>query len=94
DGLLVAVGEGEIGAQTVLHRVVRIVRPEEDQDEDLLAPVRPRKYSSAGPGIIVEGLDDMMVRIARCCAPVPGDDIVGFVTVGRGVSVHRADCTN
>jgi GTP pyrophosphokinase len=39
-------------------------------------------------------MDDMLVRIARCCAPVPGDPIVGFVTVGRGVSVHRADCTN
>jgi GTP diphosphokinase / guanosine-3',5'-bis(diphosphate) 3'-diphosphatase len=47
-----------------------------------------------GPAIIVEGLDDMLVRIARCCVPVPGDAIVGFVTVGRGVSVHRSDCTN
>jgi GTP diphosphokinase / guanosine-3',5'-bis(diphosphate) 3'-diphosphatase len=92
--LLAAVGEGEIGVNTVVQRLVRAVRPEEDDDNDLLAPVRPRKYSSAGPGIIVEGLDDMMVRIARCCAPVPGDGIVGFVTVGRGVSVHRDDCTN
>jgi GTP pyrophosphokinase len=39
-------------------------------------------------------MDDMLVRIARCCAPVPGDPIVGFITIGRGVSVHRADCTN
>ena len=62
--------------------------------EDLLAPPRPRRRTAAGPAIIVEGLDDMLVRIARCCAPVPGDPIVGFVTVGRGVSVHRADCTN
>ena len=92
-GLMAAVGEGEVGVNAVVHKIVRSVRPEDD-DEDLLAPVRPRKYSSAGPGIIVEGLDDMMVRIARCCAPVPGDGIVGFVTVGRGVSVHRDDCTN
>ena len=91
--LMAAVGEGEVGVNAVVHKIVRSVRPEDD-DEDLLAPVRPRKYSSAGPGIIVEGLDDMMVRIARCCAPVPGDGIVGFVTVGRGVSVHRDDCTN
>jgi GTP pyrophosphokinase len=91
--LMAAVGEGEVGANAVVQRIVRAVRPVDD-DDDLLAPVRPRKYSSAGPGIIVEGLEDMMVRVARCCAPVPGDGIVGFVTVGRGVSVHRDDCTN
>ncbi|MCB1247688.1 MAG: bifunctional (p)ppGpp synthetase/guanosine-3',5'-bis(diphosphate) 3'-pyrophosphohydrolase, partial [Acidimicrobiia bacterium] len=43
---------------------------------------------------IVEGMEDMLVRMAKCCGPVPGDDIVGFVTIGRGVSVHRADCAN
>lgn len=94
EGLLAAVGEREVSAQSVVHRLVRLVHPEADDVDDLLAPVRPRKYSSASPGIIVEGLTDLMIRIARCCAPVPGDEIVGFVTVGRGVSVHRADCTN
>ncbi len=93
DGLMAAVGQNDVSAQAVVNRVVRMVRPEVD-DDDLLAPVRPRKYSSGGPGVIVEGLDDMLVRIARCCAPVPGDAIVGFVTIGRGVSVHRSDCTN
>jgi GTP pyrophosphokinase len=44
--------------------------------------------------VVVEGQDDMLVHLARCCSPVPGDDIVGYVTVGRGVSVHRSDCTN
>ncbi|MGQ0847772.1 MAG: RelA/SpoT family protein [Actinomycetota bacterium] len=95
DGLLVAVGEGAVSAATVIQRLVRLVRPEEVDDEDLLAPPRPRRRARIpGPGIIVEGMDDMLVRIARCCAPVPGDPIVGFVTIGRGVSVHRADCTN
>ncbi len=93
EALMAAVGEGEISPATVAHRVARHVRPEDDED-DLLAPVRPRRYEAVGPNIIVEGLDDMLVRIARCCAPVPGDPIVGFVTVGRGVSVHRSDCTN
>jgi GTP pyrophosphokinase len=45
-------------------------------------------------GVHVEGLDDMMVRLSKCCTPVPGDELLGFVTKGRGVSVHRADCAN
>ncbi|MDP8959092.1 MAG: bifunctional (p)ppGpp synthetase/guanosine-3',5'-bis(diphosphate) 3'-pyrophosphohydrolase, partial [Actinomycetota bacterium] len=95
DALYVAVGEGNLTATTVVNRLVRLVRPEdEDEAEDLLAPPRARAPRRMGSGVIVEGLDDLWVRIARCCAPVPGDDIAGFVTVGRGVSVHRADCTN
>lgn len=93
ESLYVAVGEGGTSAQSVLTRFLRMVRPEETID-DLLVPPRPRSEIRTGPGIIVEGLDDVWVRIARCCAPVPGDDIIGFVTVGRGVSVHRSDCTN
>ena len=94
EGLLIAIGEGSILASTVVNRLLRLVRPDEEP-EDLLAPPRPRRRSSApGPGIIVEGMEDMLVHIARCCAPVPGDPIVGFITVGRGVSVHQAACTN
>jgi guanosine-3',5'-bis(diphosphate) 3'-pyrophosphohydrolase len=72
------------------------VRPQAEvaeEPEGFELPTTPRERP-LGKGIIVEGLEDMWVRLARCCAPVPGDDIVGFVTVGRGVSVHRADCTN
>src|SRR5690606_41903997 len=56
--------------------------------------VVPRRRPQEGPPVIVEGFDDMLVRLAKCCDPVPGDPIEGFVTVGRGVSVHRSDCTN
>jgi GTP pyrophosphokinase len=95
DSLFVAVGEGTIGAPTVAGRVTRLARPEEPASEEAALPDIPRERSvPTGTGVIVEGLDDVWVRIARCCAPVPGDDIVGFVTVGRGVSVHRSDCTN
>ncbi len=99
DSLYQAVGENAVQASTVVARLVRMVRPEEPEaaaaDEDLLFAPPPRPGDRPlSRGIVVEGLADMWVRVARCCAPVPGDDIVGFVTVGRGVSVHRADCTN
>ncbi len=97
DSLLVAVGESNVTPATVAGRVARLVRPEEEEPElDLLVLPRRTRTAARRPthGVIVEGLPDVLVRIARCCAPVPGDDVVGFVTVGRGVSVHRADCTN
>jgi GTP pyrophosphokinase len=94
DALNVAIGDGRISPQSVATRLARVISPEEEEQEELLpatvAPTRGRP----GRGVIVEGMDDLLVRLARCCAPVPGDAIVGFVTVGRGVSVHRADCTN
>ena len=90
---------GAVGAHSrtpaaAVTRLVRLARPEEEvPDEDLLEPPTTTSRRPSG-GIIVEGWEDMLVRIARCCAPVPGDAIIGFVTVGRGVSVHRADCAN
>jgi GTP pyrophosphokinase len=95
DGLFVAVGEGTAAAATVAGRVARLARPDQSVPAEPALAEMPRERSvHAGTGVVVEGLDDVWVRIARCCAPVPGDDIVGFVTVGRGVSVHRSDCTN
>src|SRR5690606_23921632 len=64
-----------------------------DAGDDLFRPTR-RRRDREGMRVVVEGQDDMLVSLARCCSPVPGDPIVGYVTVGRGVSVHRADCTN
>ncbi len=90
DGLTVAVGEGKISIDSVSVRLVRRLTP--DTGDDLFRPRRRRPSESAD--VIVEGQDDMLVHMARCCSPVPGDPIVGYVTVGRGVSVHRADCTN
>jgi GTP diphosphokinase / guanosine-3',5'-bis(diphosphate) 3'-diphosphatase len=90
-----AIGDGRVNAKTVVGRVQRrlspLAEPEELVDR-LVAP--PWRRDRPSRGVIVEGLDDVLVRMARCCAPVPGDDIIGFVTVGRGVSVHRSDCTN
>jgi GTP pyrophosphokinase len=94
DALCAAVGEGHVSGQAVAQRLTRELRGGE-QDVQLPSTVRqPRRPSQQGIGLHVEGLDDVMVRLARCCTPVPGDEVIGFVTRGRGVSVHRSDCAN
>jgi guanosine-3',5'-bis(diphosphate) 3'-pyrophosphohydrolase len=95
EGLYGAVGDGRISPQTVSQRLARQSEPdlEEESTLEMFAPPPPPR-TAPSRGVIVEGLDDMLVRMARCCSPMPGDDIIGFVTVGRGVSVHRADCAN
>ncbi len=91
-----AVGDGRVSAKTVVGRLERRSEPEPDDTSEMLGLlVDPAKRRTrAVSGVIVEGLDDVLVNLARCCAPVPGDPIIGFVTVGRGVSVHRTDCAN
>jgi GTP pyrophosphokinase len=101
-GLYAAVGEGRISAQSVVTRVVRAVSGTAGAQEDLAEvtpiPRRAPKVSSArtasDSGIEVEGVADVWVRLSKCCTPVPGDEILGFVTHGHGVSVHRANCVN
>ncbi|HEY7478157.1 MAG TPA: bifunctional (p)ppGpp synthetase/guanosine-3',5'-bis(diphosphate) 3'-pyrophosphohydrolase [Actinomycetota bacterium] len=97
EALYVAVGEGHVSPQSVVARLQRLVTgtPEDDVTEVPLArPVRLGKPSEVGQGVMVRGLPDVWVRLGRCCTPVPGDQIVGFVTRGQGVSVHRTDCPN
>src|SRR3546814_636445 len=101
DALHAAVGENHVSGKAIAARIARKVRevdPTSEDDEVLPTTVRqPRRPASRNrplAGVHVEGLDDVMVRLSRCCTPVPGDEILGFVTRGRGVSVHRADCAN
>ncbi len=96
DSMFVAIGEGHLSPQSVTTRVIRISQPEEDDRDDEVIESTPtrRNRKPRGKGVIVEGFDDLLVRLARCCTPVPGDQIVGFLTRGRGVSVHREDCPN
>jgi guanosine-3',5'-bis(diphosphate) 3'-pyrophosphohydrolase len=94
--MYVGVGEGHVSPQSVIARLTRIVSgtPEHDVTEPALArPVRVAP-SDVTSGVVVPGSADVWVRLARCCTPVPGDDIMGFVTRGQGVSVHRRDCPN
>jgi GTP pyrophosphokinase len=95
EALHAAIGENHVSAQSIAQRVARDLRDGE-HEEQLPSTVRqPRRVNQRkGVGVHVEGLDDVMVRLSRCCTPVPGDEIIGFVTRGRGVSVHRADCAN
>jgi GTP pyrophosphokinase len=95
DALHAAIGEGHVSAKSVAQRIARELRGG-DHDEKLPSTAqkpRPSRHKQT-VGVHVEGLDDVMVRLSRCCTPVPGDSIIGFVTRGRGVSVHRADCAN
>jgi GTP pyrophosphokinase len=96
--LYAEVGEGRVSAQTVVQRVIAQMGGAEGAVEDLAetaVPTRPARPRPQGdPGVVVKGVEDIWVKLAKCCTPVPGDDVVGFVTRGRGVSVHRRDCTN
>jgi GTP diphosphokinase / guanosine-3',5'-bis(diphosphate) 3'-diphosphatase len=99
--LYAAVGEGNVGAQSVVRRIMDLFGGEEGAAEDLAEAVRiptererRKRQPRADAGVIVKGASDVWIKLAKCCTPVPGDKIMGFVTRGAGVSVHRADCTN
>ncbi|MCH2426387.1 MAG: bifunctional (p)ppGpp synthetase/guanosine-3',5'-bis(diphosphate) 3'-pyrophosphohydrolase [Acidimicrobiales bacterium] len=96
DTLYAAVGEHHVSARAVVGRVVKALEelePDAEVEAEIVRSRRPRRDTGT-VGVHVEGLDDMMVRLSRCCTPVPPDEIMGFVTRGRGVSVHRSDCAN
>lgn len=99
--LYAAVGEGNLSAQAVVRRVIDLHGGDDGAQEDMSEGVtitgRSRAAAKRGPtdsGVIVPGVDDLWVKLAKCCTPVPPDPILGFVTKGGGVSVHRKDCTN
>lgn len=96
DSLYAAIGEGQMSAESTAARVAKeltaapapLVEPQPEP------PKQKPKKDPGSVGVTVEGFDDVFVRLSRCCTPVPGDGIMGFVTRGRGVSVHRTDCSN
>ncbi|MCL1890529.1 MAG: bifunctional (p)ppGpp synthetase/guanosine-3',5'-bis(diphosphate) 3'-pyrophosphohydrolase [Coriobacteriia bacterium] len=110
DDLFAHIGAGKQSAKQVANRMLRVLGTQEETDTtnvekiagianldaQVLEPVRdkrPRAKTDAS-GVVVKGLDGVLVRLSHCCNPVPGDEIIGFVTRGRGVSVHRANCPN
>ncbi|WP_406433627.1 GTP pyrophosphokinase [Streptomyces sp. NBC_00631] len=98
--LYAAIGEGHVAAQNVVQKLVQALGGEEAATEEIDEAVPPsrtrgrKRRSNQDPGVVVKGVDDVWVKLARCCTPVPGDPIIGFVTRGSGVSVHRSDCVN
>ena len=96
--LYTAVGEGHVSAQSVVTKLVKsaggIAGAQEDLAETTLLTRAPKPPPAGDSGVVVEGAADVWARLSKCCTPVPGDSITGFVTRGNGVSVHRADCVN
>jgi GTP pyrophosphokinase len=95
DDLYAAVGYGGITVRQIIGRLREEYRRKYGLKEEPLPEIKPeRQQPGAAPGVIVEGVENILVRFARCCNPVPDDDIAGLVTRGRGVSIHRRDCPN
>jgi guanosine-3',5'-bis(diphosphate) 3'-pyrophosphohydrolase len=95
--LYAAVGEGHVSTQSVLEKVLATINSEaETEDAELTLPSRgkSKQLRNSDSGVLVRGAPDILVKLAKCCTPVPGDLIVGFVTRGSGVSVHQATCPN
>jgi GTP diphosphokinase / guanosine-3',5'-bis(diphosphate) 3'-diphosphatase len=96
--LYAAVGEGHVSAQSIVAKLVKsaggIAGAQEDIAETTLLTRAPKPLPAGDSGVVVEGAVDVWARLSKCCTPVPGDSITGFVTRGNGVSVHRSDCVN
>jgi len=91
-----ALGSGKLQAGQIVNKVIQRLKTEQVAEEEAV-PVRPKArhaISSDNFGINVRGVDDVLVRLARCCTPVPGDKIVGYVSLGKGITIHREDCSN
>jgi GTP pyrophosphokinase len=95
ESLHAAIGEGHVNAEPLASQIVReFIISEPPPAERIVTPRSKPRRDPSSVGVRVEGFDDVFVRLSRCCTPVPGDNIMGFVTRGRGVSVHRTDCSN
>ena len=97
-GLFAGIGEGHVSAQSVIEKVTAFLDRDAASTEPAaaiitIAPTRQSKGDSHS-GVVVEGAGDVLVKLAKCCTPVPGDEIRGFITKGQGISVHRTDCPN
>ena len=92
-----ALGSGKLAAGQIVNKVIQRLKTDEVAHEEavpLKAPKARHAISSDNFGISVRGIDDVLVRLAKCCTPLPGDEIVGYVSLGKGITIHREDCSN
>ena len=93
----VALGSGKLQASQIVNKVLQRLKTTEGVEEEAL-PLKPSKFSrvagSESYGISVQGVEDVLIRLAKCCTPVPGDDIKGYISLGKGITIHRVDCPN
>ena len=98
DAVFAAIGDVQVSTQNVISHLVKDAGADEvdEEVEQEVLPLKPveRKVSSSSTGVSVKGVGDVWIKLARCCMPVPGDNIIGFITRNQGVSVHRTDCQN
>ena len=98
EDLYAAIGYGGVSTQKIVNRIrdiLRMIAKEQAKDQEFpLTEIKPSVRTKPVQGVIIEGLDGCLIKFARCCSPVPGDAIIGFITRGHGVSVHRQDCMN
>lgn len=105
DDLYASIGFGEVTTQVVYNRLTekerkeRGIKKQQEENEELLKQAPHKKETNKMTirhegGVVIQGADNLLIRLSRCCNPVPGDDIVGYITKGRGVSIHRQDCPN
>ncbi|MCQ2444348.1 MAG: RelA/SpoT family protein, partial [Mailhella sp.] len=92
DDLYAAVGSGKLTPRKVLQKLISILNPQLEEAEVVIAPVRQSETTKKSDGITIKGIDDTLIHFAQCCKPVPGDQVVGFISRGRGVIVHTATC--
>lgn len=99
DDMYAAVGFGAISPVKIISRMLEEYHKEHDEESieeklEELSRVKPNVNKSSESGVIVEGIDNCLIKLSKCCNPLPGDNIIGYITKGRGVSIHRADCVN
>jgi GTP pyrophosphokinase len=95
----IAIGQGKISTKTAVNKILQRLKAGESVDDAPLPATRHsdrarRTKDASNYGIVVQGVEDVAVRLAKCCRPVPGDEIAGYVSLGRGITIHRADCKN